>query len=260
MALDLTVLILTKDEEKNIAKCIDSLCGIAKRIVLVDCFSTDQTCTIAKSKGAEVYQHAWKNYADQFNWGLENTNISTEWVLRLDADEELTKELCDEMIKKIPQLQYPINGVFLKRRIYFMGKWIKWGGVYPISFIRLIRNRKGYCELSLMDEHLMLYEGKTVQFDHDFIDKNTKSLNWWIDKHNWYAGREADDYLSKNQASIQDRVRPNIFGDHAERKRWLKYLLYYKVPLFLRARLYFIYRYYFRLGFLDGTEGKIFHL
>ncbi len=259
MHLDLTVLILTKDEESNIAKCIDSLKGIAKRIVIVDSFSTDKTCAIARSKGADVYQHAWENHAAQFNWGLENTSITTEWVLRLDADEELTDELCKEMIVKIPQLQSPINGILLKRRVYFMGKWIKWGGVYPIFFLRLIRNHKGYCELALMDEHLMLYEGETIQFSHDFIDKNTKSLTWWIEKHNWYATRESADYLSEKQVLSNRRVRPNLFGNNAERKRWLKYFLYYKVPLFLRARLYFMYRYYFRLGFLDGTEGKIFH-
>ena len=84
--VDLTAIVLTKNEEKNIVDCIQSLKGFAKRVVVVDSGSTDATVELAKELGAEVYTHAFENYARQFNWGIENTNIDTKWILRLDAD------------------------------------------------------------------------------------------------------------------------------------------------------------------------------
>ncbi|MBR4731247.1 MAG: glycosyltransferase family 2 protein [Lachnospiraceae bacterium] len=257
--VDLTVLIITKDEENNIQKCIESLAGIAKRIVVVDSYSNDRTCEIARSLGADVYQHEFENHAAQLNWGFCNTDIDTEWILRMDADEELTPELAEEIETKLDTLEAPVNGIILRRRIYFMGRWIRHGGVYPTYLLRIFRRGKGHCEFITMDEHLVLEEGNTVVFSHDLIDKNTKPLEWWISKHNWYSGKECSDYISKKVQMNAGNVKKNLFGNSAERKRWLKYVAYYKTPLFIRAHWYFVYRYYFRFGFLDGKEGKIFH-
>lgn len=258
--LDLTVLILTKNEEKNIAKCIRSFQGIARRFVIVDSFSTDRTVEIARSLGADVYEHAFENHAAQMNWGLEHTGIQTEWVMRMDADEELTPELVCEFEEKIPKLPVNITGVQLRRRIYFMNRWIRHGGVYPTILLRLFRTGHAVCEQRVMDEHMVLKDGDVICFKKDFIDKNTKSLEWWIGKHNWYSDREVADYLDKQrQLESEDAIRPKLFGNQAERKRWLKYLLYYRTPLMRRAHWYFIYRYLIRLGFLDGKEGLAFH-
>ena len=182
--LDLTVLILTKNEEKNIAKCIRSFQGIARRFVIVDSFSTDRTVEIARSLGADVYEHAFENHAAQMNWGLEHTGIQTEWVMRMDADEELTPELVCEFEEKIPKLPANITGVQLRRRIYFMNRWIRHGGVYPTILLRLFRTGHAVCEQRVMDEHMVLKDGDVICFKKDFIDKNTKSLEWWIGKHN----------------------------------------------------------------------------
>lgn len=258
--LDLTVLILTKNEEKNIEKCIRSFQGIARRFVIVDSFSTDRTVEIARSLGADVYEHAFENHAAQMNWGLEHTGIQTEWVMRMDADEELTPELVCEFEEKIPKLPANITGVQLRRRIYFMNRWIRHGGVYPTILLRLFRTGHAVCEQRVMDEHMVLKDGDVICFKKDFIDKNTKSLEWWIGKHNWYSDREVADYLDKQrQLESEDAIRPKLFGNQAERKRWLKYLLYYRTPLMRRAHWYFIYRYLIRLGFLDGKEGLAFH-
>lgn len=257
--LDLTVLVITKDEADNIGKCIDSLGDIAKRVVVVDSFSTDDTCEIAKRLGADVFQHPFENHAAQLNWGFQNTDINTEWIMRIDADEELTPELRNEIKEKLPKLKPQITGVVLRRRIYFMGRWIKHGGIYPTLLLRLFRRGKGHCEQTTMDEHLLLDEGESVTFAYDLIDKNTKSLEWWTNKHNWYSGKECEDYTSKKMEMNDGNVKPNLFGNSSERKRWLKYMAYYKTPLLVRARWYFFYRYYIRLGFLDGREGKIFH-
>ncbi len=257
---DLTVLIITKNEEHNIGKCIRSLRGIAKRIVVVDSFSTDQTAALARKLGADVYTHPFEDHASQLNWGLAHTDISTQWVMRIDADEELTGELAAEIEEKLPRLPRKVTGVMLRRRVYFMGRWIRHGGIYPTLLLRIFRRGKAYCEQTLMDEHFLLREGSSVTFKKDFIDNNTKDLEWWINKHNWYSNKELEEQLEQRREMGGDNtMKPRLFGGQAERKRWLKYMVYYKTPLMRRAHWYFLYRYFIRLGFLDGQEGLIFH-
>lgn len=257
--LDLTVLILTKNEESDLKRCIDSFGGIVKRFVVIDSGSTDNTVELAKSLGADVYYHEWTDAATQFNWGLKNTNIETAWTMRIDADEYLTPELCKEMAERIPSLDDSITGIELNRRLIFLGKWMKHGGIYPIYFLRIFRTGKAYCEQTNMDEHLMLTEGKSIQFRNDFVNGDPKSLSWWIGKHNRYSDCEVRDYYAKEkQLKDNATIKPNLFGNPAERKRWLKYNVYYRFPGSVRARLYYIYRYYLKLGFLDGKEGKMF--
>ena len=257
---DLTVLIITRNEEKNIEKCIDSFGSIAERFVVVDSFSTDRTVELAKNKGADVYQHPFTDHASQLNWGLENTEITTEWVMRIDADEELTPQLRTEIEERLPLVSKEVNGIELRRRIYFMGKWIRHGGVYPTILLRIFRRGTAVCEQKLMDEHFVLKSGEACCFRYDFIDNNTKSLQWWIEKHNWYSERELQDQMEKRQEFLQnDAVKPSLWGSQAERKRWVKYMVYYKTPLLRRAHWYFLYRYFLRLGFLDGREGLVFH-
>jgi glycosyltransferase involved in cell wall biosynthesis len=258
--VDLTVLILTKNEEKNLRKCIESFRGIASRVVVVDSYSTDGTVALARELGADVYENEWVNYATQFNWGLEHTNITTVWTMRFDADEELTPELAKELEEKLPRVSDQVNGIELKRRIYFLNRWIRHGGIYPTWVLRIFRTGEAFCEKTVMDEHIILQTGETVRFAGDFIDNNTKDVAWWISKHNWYSDREVVDYISKKeQLEKGDVLKPKFFGSQAERKRWVKYMVYYKTPLMRRAHWYFIYRYILRLGFLDGKQGLIYH-
>jgi glycosyltransferase involved in cell wall biosynthesis len=258
--IDLTVVILTKDEEQNIEKCIKSFKGIAKRFVIVDSYSTDSTKEICNRIGVDFYENVFIDHASQFNWALMNTDISTEWIMRIDADEELTVDLADEILEKLPNLKRNINGVILKRRVYFMGRWIKHGGVYPTCLLRIFRKGTAVCEQKVMDEHIVLLEGEPTQFKYDFIDNNTKDLNWWTNKHNWYSGKEVIEYYrNKEQQNKENYIRPNLLKGQAERKRWLKDFFYYRVPLFKRPKWYFLYRYILRFGFLDGKEGLVFH-
>lgn len=258
---DLTVVIITKNEELNIEKCVHSIRGIASRIVIVDSYSTDQTKDICQNLGLDFYEHEFIDHASQLNWAFKNTHISTEWTMRMDADEELTEELCNEINTRLEQLSKEVNGVILKRRVYFMGKWIRHGGVYPQCLLRIFRTGTAICEQKLMDEHIILLKGNTITFKYDFIDNNTKNLEWWTQKHNWYSNKELMEYLLNRQKDESDeqKLKPSLFKGQAERKRWLKYLLYYRTPLFTRPVLYFFYRYFIKLGFLDGKEGIIFH-
>lgn len=260
MLLDLTILILTKNEESNIEHCINSFNGIARRFVVVDSGSTDNTIVLAKKLGADVYHNDWIDYATQLNWGINNTQIDTIWTMRMDADEYLTPKLCEEILERLPQLSENITGIELRRRVYFLGKWIKHGGIYPTILLRIFKTGMSYCEQTIMDEHMILLNGETVRFKNDFVNGDIKSLSWWIDKHNWYSDREVIDYFSKkNQLQQNKTITPKLFGSTTERKRWLKYNFYYKLPGNIRSRLYFIYRYYLRMGFLDGKEGYMFH-
>ena len=112
---DLTIIILTKNEEQNLEKCIASFKGVAQRMVIIDSYSTDKTVELAKSLGAEVYEHQFENHAAQFNWALDNIDLQTEWVMKVDADEEFTPELADEIDEKLDNLPAKVNGIILRR-------------------------------------------------------------------------------------------------------------------------------------------------
>ncbi len=255
---DLTVIILAQNEEKNIVRSVSSVKKIAKRIIVIDSGSTDRTIELAKESGAEVVCHSpFVNYATQFNWGLEHTNIQTKWVLRLDADEQVTPQLADEIEQMLEEHDSDdINGFELRCRIIFMGKWIKHGGTYPLIIPRLFRYGFGKVEMRKMDEHTLI-EGKVLRMQNDLVHYDFKGLHEWIEKHNKYSVRECQDYLERKE-SHEEQMRGNLAGNQRQRKRFLKNGVYYNLPLFLRAHLYFIYRYYIRMGFLDGKEGKIF--
>jgi glycosyltransferase involved in cell wall biosynthesis len=260
MKLPITAIVLTFNEEKNIVECLESVKDLCDEIIIVDSGSSDRTLEMAKQYTDKIYSHPFENQAKQFNWALENLPIKTEWVMRLDADEFVTQELKDELINTIPNLDKEIAGLYVKRRVYFLDKWIKRGGYYPTWLLRIWRYGKGYCEERWMDEHIKITEGKVHFLKNDIIDNNKKNLHWWIGKHNSYATREAIDILNLKYKFIKyDNVEPKLFGTQEQRKRWLKENFYAKMPLIIRPFLYFIYRYFLKFGFLDGIEGLIWH-
>lgn len=262
MKLPLSVIILTYNEEVNITDCLKSIVGIAKEIFIVDSFSTDETINLAKKYGCYIYQNEFKGFSNQINWAIKNLPIKTEWVLRLDADEYLTNELVSELQKELGSLPTSVNGIFLKRRVYFFNKWIKYGDYYPVWLLRLWRNGCAQCEERLNDDHVHIgvLKGEYLKFKHDFIDKNNKLLHWWTLKHNSYATNEAINLLAlKYKFYRHDFLLKNKLGKNVLIKRFLKENLYSRLPLFFRVFIYFIYRYFIKLGFLDGKEGLIWH-
>ncbi len=261
--LSLAVIVLTFNEEKNIEKCLKSVYGLATEIFIVDSYSNDKTIEIAKKYTDKVYQHPFENQAEQFNWALDNLPVSMDWILRLDADEFITVELIREIQQVLPKLPLEITGLYMKRRMYFMGRWIKYGGYYPTWLLRMWRRGKARSEGQYLNEHIIILEGKTAQLSHDIVDWNQKGLDFWTEKHNHFATRYARELLELQQeGSLKDinSIRSTFFGSQEERKRWLKEKFYVRLPYFLRSFIYFIYRYFVRLGFLDGKEGMIFHV
>jgi glycosyltransferase involved in cell wall biosynthesis len=259
MSSNITVIILTYNEEIHIKRCIERIRPIASKIFVVDSFSTDNTVVIAKELGAEVYQNKWENnYAKQFNWALTNLPVQTEWILRLDADEYLSDELISEIKIKLPQLSADISGISFKLRQIFLGKWMK-RGIYPIKLLRLFRYGKGTCEQRWMDEHMKITDGATIEFTHDFMNDNLNNLGWWTAKHNGYAIREAIDLLDVELNLLPDmNDKQAIINEQALSKRKKK-LKYASAPLFWRSFAYFIYRYFLRLGFTEGKIGFLWH-
>lgn len=251
--VDLTAIILTKDEEKNIGKCIRSIKNFAKRIVVVDSGSTDKTVAIAKKLGADVYVHPFENYARQFNWGIDNTNITTKWTLRLDADERFTPALCAELTKKMTAHENDsVNGFVLEAWLVFMGKRLVHGGSRKKKLM-VFKTGIGRVEDRKMDEHTILSEGTSLEIKEKFIHYDFKDLTTYVKKLNWYATREMQDYF-------EDRFPDNSFDSSnkeisSTRNKKTKY---YKAPIFLRCWLYFFYAYFVKGNWRNGKEGFVY--
>ena len=254
--IDVTVVVLTKNEETNLGDCLRSLEGFARRVVVVDSFSTDKTLEVARNWGADVYQHKFENYARQFNWALDNTNIDTKWTFRLDADERLTPELCKELEALVKENdQTDVNGITMEAWLYFMGRKIK-HGCHNKRKLMLFKTGIGRIEDRKMDEHTVLSRGTSVYAKNRFIHYDFKDLTHWVNKMNWYATREMQDYYEfMDGKSAELTAEDQVIS--ANRKK--KYGFYYRFPMFLRSWLLFLYYYIFRLGFLDGKEGFVYH-
>lgn len=253
--LDLSVIILTYNEEIHIRRCLENVKQFASKVYVVDCFSIDRTAQIAKELGAEVIEHEWPgNQAEQFNWALDNLPITTEWILRLDADEYLLPGLIEELLEKLPVIPESVSALSLSLSRAFCGKILHHGIVNNIRIIRIFRKGKARYEKRLMDEHLSVLSGETIDMKNQFVDDNRMPIGLFIDKHNGYATREAALLLDAEYHLTNMDSLPQDYGREVEKKRTQK-ARYARMPLFWRAFGYFVYRYIIKLGFLDGKEG-----
>lgn len=252
--LDISVIIVTFNEEIHIKRCIDNARKFAKEIFVVDSYSTDKTVEIATVMGVKVFRNKWVNYSHQFNWALDNLPIKTEWIWRMDADEYLSEGLINELRDRLPRADSGVNGFTAPCLRIFMGRYIK-HGIVPLILLRLFRNGFARCENRLMDEHIQVTGGVVESLKGAFYDHNLNGLTWWTAKHNRYATREAADLLMTEYGLIDSKINS---GAHANRVRKGK-LMYMKMPLFFRAFAFFIYRYFLLFGFLDGKEGFLWH-
>ena len=255
----ITVIILTFNEECNIERCLDSLVGFTDNVVIVDSASTDNTLKICEAHGCRIYQHAFVNQALQFNWALDHVPLDRRWILRLDADEVLPEKLKQELSELAATCGPDVTGIYLNRRMYFMNRWLRHGGMYPHCILRMFRKGMGRYE-EKTEEHLNLISGRAIYAKHDFLEDNRQNhLKYWLHKHDDLSDGEIRDTLLETQDPEND-LKPRLFGNKIERTRWFKTRVYARSPLFLRAFGYFAYRYVFRLGFLDGVPGLIFHV
>ena len=255
---DVTFIILTKNEEINLPQCLKSIKGFAKRVVVVDSGSTDRTCSIARKMGAEVFIHPFETHAKQFNWALDTIPIHTKWTFRLDADERLTPALCKELSHIMHKhANDDVNGVTMEAWLYFMGRKIK-HGAHNKRKLMLFKTGYGRSEDRKIDEHNVLSEGRSISCKERFIHYDFKDMTHWIGKMNWYATREMQDYIEYIDNCKDERITSN-HDNVISSTRNKKYGVYYRFPMFIRSRMLFIYYYIFKLGFLDGKEGFVFH-
>lgn len=173
---EITVILLTFNEERQIKRCIQSLRPIASAICVIDSCSTDCTCELAERLGPRIFQHKWVNYSKQFNWTLINCSIETAWTTRMDCDEYLLPELIQEINQKLPHATPETGSYILKRHVYFTDCWIKHGEFYPHRLLRLWRTGRTTLEDRWMDEHAVLSEGTAEALEHDLVDHNLNNL------------------------------------------------------------------------------------
>jgi len=256
------VVILTYNESLHLARALEHVAKFANQVVVVDSGSTDNTVEIARQAGALVLEHPFQNHARQFEWALENAPIHAEWVMRLDADEIIEADLAGEIITRLPQLPREVTGVNLNRKTIFQGRFLRHGGRYPLMLLRIWRRGKAHIEDRWMDEHMVLDEGRSVDFQGGFADHNLHDLTFFTAKHNGYASREALDVLNQRLHLFGGAQSPaaGATARQASTKRFLKEKIYNRIPFEIAATAYFLYRYIVQLGFLDGRPGLVYHV
>lgn len=245
----IAIIILTYNEALHIERCIGSVRRVSDKIYVVDSHSTDGTQEIARRLGATVVEHDYVNQAQQMQWAIDNLGLDTEWVMRMDADEYLTDRLVDEIKTRLPELPEGVMGVYLPLNVIFQGKNVKHGRLRAPKIMRIWRRGKAYMEQRWMDERMVLTEGTAITFNGRFVDHNLNSLAWWTQKHNNYSNRELAVEAMRMYGIGRD--------DEALKGRNQKKGMYYRLPAFFRAGVYFSVRYFMFGGFLDGKAGLI---
>ena len=269
---DISVIILTKNEQLHMQRCLQRLIPLAPRqIFIVDCFSTDGTQSLARQhwenrsdlfphsqndKTGQTHfiislvEHEWPGlYAKQFNWALDNLPVESKWVLRMDADEYLTEDTIVRLKTDLPNMPDDVSGLNIELKRKFQGGEIRHGTV-GIRQARIFRYGIGRCEDRAMDEHIVVSQGRIIDYDGAFYDDSLMPFDQWKVKHRAYAKREAQDAISL--FNNPDRLKNPSETDK-------KKIKYYKLPPYFRAFAYFCIRYFLKLGFLDGLPGFRWH-
>ena len=232
-----------------------SVLPLTDDIHVVDSFSKDRTAEIARELGATVTEHAFADYGSQRNWAIDNLPFRYTWQLHLDADERVTPQLLASILA-LPD-EPPESGFLLARLAMFLGREIRHGAFYPTWHMRLFRSGFGRCEMRKYDQHFYVLSGTTRQLKGDMIDDLRMPLTEWTFRHNRWADAEVDQLFGLGGGV--ESVTPKFTGNAIERRRYLR-KLYNDAPLFVRPFGLFFYRYFLRLGFLDGKEGLIYYV
>tara|TARA_A100001015_G_scaffold192929_1_gene215011 strand:+ start:1139 stop:1969 length:831 start_codon:yes stop_codon:yes gene_type:complete len=255
MRNNLDIIILTYNEEVNIQKCLESAKNLSNNIHVVDSYSTDNTLDICSKYDVQIHKNEFINQGIQFNWALDNLKLNNDWILRLDADETVSEKLNKSILYEVSKKNNLYDGFYINRKLIWCEKWIKYGGIYPHWISRLFKkNRARYEERT--EEHLII-KGKTKKLKGDLIEDNKKNLiSFFTIKHLETAKGETKEFFDNKYNTLNQSESLNTKNNI---RRYAKLNLYNRLPIFLRAFLYFVLRYFFQLGFLDGKHGFTFH-
>ena len=262
VTLPVSVIVATRNEERNLPRCLESLRG-AGEVYVIDSQSTDATVAVAESYGAHVVQfHYQGGWPKKRQWALDSLRFSYEWVLLIDADEALTPELLKEIKQAI---QTPgFDGYYIKLRMFFLARELRHSGAsfYKLS---LFRRGKARFECRLMEqddsmadmeihEHVVADSRDRIgKLKHPLLHHNVESLSHYIQKHDKYSNWDARVWF-EGEGNARD-LAPSLFGSQAQRRRWLR-KTFFSLPG--SPVLFFLYKYIFCLGFLDGIPGLIY--
>ncbi|WP_008316557.1 glycosyltransferase family 2 protein [Leptolyngbya sp. PCC 6406] len=257
-----SVLIPAKNEEENLPACLESVAR-ADEIFVVDSQSEDRSIEICDRYGAQVVQfHFNGRWPKKKNWSLDNLPFRNDWVLIVDCDERIPPALWDEIEQAIQNPAY--GGYYLNRRVFFLGKWIRYGGKYPDWNLRLFRHAQGRYENlktegirntgdNEVHEHVVIEEGAVGYLKNDMLHEDFRDLFHWLERHNRYSNWEARVYYNLLTGMADSgTIGANLFGDSVQRKRFLK-KIWVRLPF--KPTLRFVLFYFLRLGFLDGRAG-----
>jgi glycosyltransferase involved in cell wall biosynthesis len=259
--IPLSVLVTTRNEEANVERCLASIHGFADQIFVLDSESSDRTVEISR-RYAEVrtlaYDHS-RIIPWIFQWGLDNLPLRNDWVLILEADQAVPPALREEIAALLARTEIPEDGFYIRRRQIFRGKPLRFGGYGSKVLLKLFRRSRS--ELDPVEQDTRVYvRGPVGRLRSALEEWNRKedSILFYLEKHLRYAEAFAQEELQRRRGHLAWKATPRLFGTPDERVLWLKDR-YYRLPLFVRPALYFLYRYFFLLGILDGKTGFVFH-
>jgi glycosyltransferase involved in cell wall biosynthesis len=261
MSAPFSFIILTYNEEVHLPRLLHSIAGLKSPIFILDSGSSDNTLTIASQFGAETAYHAFENHPKQWDFALKHFQVDTPWIIGLDADQIVTPELFNLLYNFNNENYAAIDGIYFNRKNFFKGKWIRFGGYYPKYLLKMFRTGKGFSDLNENMDHRFLVSGKTAIWNEGhLLEENLKEnkISFWIEKHNRYSDLLAREEIERMKNLRFITSKPKFWGTPYERTAWFKNI-WYKLPLYIRPCLYFIFRFIFQLGILDGKTGIIFH-
>jgi glycosyltransferase involved in cell wall biosynthesis len=248
--IPVTVVVIAQNEGANICHCLDSVRGWCAEMYVVDSFSTDQTAALARQAGASVVQHTFEDWAAQRNWALDHLPLQTEWVLFLDADEQLTDDLKTEIEHDLANAAPDISAFAIRQAFVFLGQYLRHAYDGP-PLVRLVRKQhaRWFCQGA---REYCKVNGCVCEIRSRIWHQDYKGLSAWIEKQNRNATREAR--LMWQRATASEATRTS----ERRLRAWVRDRVWNRLPLFLRPLLYFLYRYVVRGGFLDGRAGLIY--
>jgi glycosyltransferase involved in cell wall biosynthesis len=257
LKLPITAIILTYNEEKNLPGTLEALAKLTDHILIIDSFSTDSTLQISEGYDARILQNKFETHSKQWAFALKNNPFDTEWILGLDADQILGDELIKEITTRFLKNDLTADGYYVKRKMYFLDQWIRYGGYYPLSLMKLFRKRSVSVDEGELMEHHFYINGKTESLKYWLHEANqNETLEFWLNKHIRYAKLQAFEEFTNTKDQTNTG---SVFGSTSERKLFIRKKIWERMPLFIRPCLYFFYRYIIQLGFMDGKRGLIFH-
>ena len=250
--MNLSVIILTQNEQDNITMALDTVVPWAAATYVIDSFSTDRTVAIAKARGVRVFTHRFTHWAEQRNWALDNLPTSTDWVFFLDADERVPQETRQEIAATIASCGPEVAGLRVRFDYRFLGRSIR-RSFDSHAVVRIVRHRRARWSAEGAREYCST-DGEVMDLGCPVVHEDQKGLSRWIEKQRCNAVREALEMIEAERDGRDASRSP----PERRIRAWLRRHVYRRMPLFVRPFAYFLYRYIFRLAFLEGRAGFVY--